>query len=59
MIAENMYDQCYIEGRQYTLMEGIIEHKTDDHAVEHDDMYIKHGRNNKVRTTTKGWHLCV
>jgi hypothetical protein len=22
-------------------------------------MYIKHGRNNKVRKTTKVWHLCV
>jgi hypothetical protein len=22
-------------------------------------MYIKHGSNNKVRKTTKGWHLCV
>jgi hypothetical protein len=22
-------------------------------------MYIKHSSNNKVRKTTKGWHLCV
>jgi hypothetical protein len=27
MIAENMYAQCDIEGRQYNLMEGIIDHK--------------------------------
>jgi hypothetical protein len=33
--------------------------KTDGHAVEPDCMYIKHGINNKVRKTTKGWHLCV
>jgi hypothetical protein len=59
VIAENMYAQCDIEGRQYNLMEGIIDHKTDGHAVAPDDMYIKHGRNKKVRKTTKGWHLCV
>jgi hypothetical protein len=32
-IAENMYAQCDIEGRQFNLIEGIIDHRTDDHAV--------------------------
>jgi hypothetical protein len=59
VIAENMYAQCDIEGRQYNLMEGIVYHKTDGHAVEPADMYIKHGSNKKVRKTTKGWNLCV
>jgi hypothetical protein len=59
VIAENMYAQCDIEGRKYNLMEGIVDHKTDGHAVEPAEMYIKHGSNNKVRKTTKGWHLCV
>jgi hypothetical protein len=59
MIAENMYAQCDIEGRQYNIMEGIIDHRTDGHAVAPDDMYINHGSNKKVRKTTKGWHLCV
>jgi hypothetical protein len=59
VIAENMYDQCYTEGRQYNLMEGIVDHKTDGHAVERADMYITHGSNKQVRKTTKGWHLCV
>jgi hypothetical protein len=58
-IAENMYTQCGIEGRQYNLMEGIIDHKTDDHAITPADMYIKHGSNKKLRKTTKGLHLCV
>jgi hypothetical protein len=40
-------------------MQGIIDHITDGHAVAPADMYIKHGRNKKVRKTTKGWHLCV
>jgi hypothetical protein len=59
VIAENMYAQCDIEGSQFSLMEGIIEHKTDGHAVAPADMYIKNGSNKKVRKTTKGWHLCV
>jgi hypothetical protein len=59
VIAENMYAQCDIEGRQYNLMEGIVDHKTDGHAIEPADMYIKHGSNTQVRKTTKGWHLCV
>jgi hypothetical protein len=54
-----MYAQCDIEGRQYNLMEGIIDHKIDGHAVASAEMYIKHGSNNKVRKTTKGWNLCV
>jgi hypothetical protein len=40
-------------------MEGIIDHKTYDHAIYRADMYIKHGSNNQVRKTTKGWNLCV
>jgi hypothetical protein len=40
-------------------MEGIVDHKTDGHVVEPADMQIKHGRNKKVRKTTKGWNLCV
>jgi hypothetical protein len=59
VIAENMYAQCDIEGRQYNLMEGIADHKTDGHDVDPSDMYIKHGRNRQLRKTTKGWNLCV
>jgi hypothetical protein len=40
-------------------MEGIIDHRTDGHAVAPAEMYIKHDSNNQVRKTTKGWHLCV
>jgi hypothetical protein len=41
------------------LMEGIIGHTTDGHAVDREDMYINNGSNKQVRKTTKGWHLCV
>jgi hypothetical protein len=56
VISENMYHQCDIEGIQYNLMEGIVDHKTDGHAVEPADMYIKHGSNKKVMKTAKGWN---
>jgi hypothetical protein len=48
-IAENMYAKCDIEGRQYNLMEGIFDHKTDRHAVEPNDIYIKHDIKIQVR----------
>jgi hypothetical protein len=41
------------------MLQDIVGHKTDGHAVERSDMYIKVGSNIKVRKTTKGWHLCV
>jgi hypothetical protein len=59
VIAENVFAQCNIEGRQLNLMEGIIDHITDGHAVAPAEMYIKHGSNKRVRKTTNGWHLCV
>jgi SH3-like domain-containing protein len=55
----NMYVQCDAEGNQYNLMESVIDHKTDGHAVDRDDMYIKHGINKQVMNTTKGWHRCI
>jgi hypothetical protein len=59
VITDNMYAQCDIEGRQYNLMEGIIDRKTDRHAIEPAGMYIKHDSNKKVSKTAKCWHLCV
>jgi hypothetical protein len=54
-----MYAQCDADGRQYKLMEVIIDHKTDIHAIDRADMYIKHDINKQVRKATKGWHLCL
>jgi hypothetical protein len=59
VIADNIYAKCNIEGRQYNLMEGIVDHKNDGYAIEPADIYINHGINKKVRKTTKGWNLCV
>jgi hypothetical protein len=54
-----MFAKCDIECREYTLMEGITDHRTDGHAVDPAERYIKHGSNKKVRQTTKSWNLCV
>jgi hypothetical protein len=54
-----MYSQCDTEGNQFNIMDCIIDHKKDGHALERADMYTKHGSNKQVRNTTKGWHLCV
>jgi hypothetical protein len=44
-----MYAQCDIEGRQYNLTEGIVDHKKDGHAFESAEIFIKHGSNKQVR----------
>jgi hypothetical protein len=54
-----MNDHCDEEGNLLNLMECILDHKTDEHAVDRADMYINHGSNKQVRKKTKGWHLCV
>jgi hypothetical protein len=59
VIAENMYAQCDEERNQFLVLQDIIGHKTDGHAVERSDMYIKVGSNKQIRNTMKGWHLCV
>jgi hypothetical protein len=41
------------------MLQDIVGHTTDGHAVERAKIYIKVGRNTQIRKTTKGWHLCV
>ena len=58
-IAENMWAQCDLEGKQHILMDSIIDHSTDGHAVKKaDQMIVVNGRSSKKKTT-KGWMLCV
>ena len=59
LIAENMYAQCNIDGEQYLLLEGIIDHKTNSNAVEKADGYITVNNRRCAKKTTKGWHLCI
>jgi hypothetical protein len=41
------------------MLQDIVGHKTDWHAVECTDIYIKVGSNIQIRKTMKGCHLCV
>ena len=59
VIAENMYAQCDFDGNQYLLLEAIVDHKTDGHAVEKADGNVTHNGRTTKRKTTKGWHLCI
>jgi hypothetical protein len=54
VIAENMHAQCDEEGNQFLMLQYIVGHKTDGHAVERSDMYIKVGSNTQIWKTTKG-----
>ena len=59
VIAQNMYAMCDIEGNQYLLLAGIVDHRKDKSAIDRADMYIQRGSNCQMRKTTKGWKLCV
>jgi hypothetical protein len=59
VIPENMYAQCDEEGNQFLMLKDIVGDKTDGHAVERADMYIKVGSKTQIRKIMKGWHLCV
>jgi hypothetical protein len=60
LIATSIFAQVDDEGYEHILMDEIIEHKADGHAVKRDDMYIVGKNGNKhMRRTTKGWKLLV
>jgi hypothetical protein len=56
-IAEAMYSQVNAEGRAYSLLDQIIEHKSDGNALKMDNAYLP--GTNQLRRTTKGWKLLV
>ena len=39
MITENMFSQCDVSGNQFILMDTIVKHKMDGHAIKKADMY--------------------
>ena len=51
-IAENMWAQCDIDGNQWLLMEGIVDHRKDETALTEDNGYVSvNGRQHRVKTT--------
>ena len=57
--AECMYAQCDVKGKQFHLMEAIIDHKMTDDAVQKEDMYFMLRGRQHMKCTIKGWTLCV
>ena len=56
IIAECMYAQCDVEGKQFCLMTAIVGHKM---TVQKEDMYFMLQGRKHMKHTTKGWMLCV
>ena len=54
-----MYAQCNLDGEQYLILKGIVDHKKDGHAVATADAHIWRNGRKQMKKTTKGWHLCV
>ena len=57
-IAENMYSQLDSDGYSKTILDSIIDYKTDGNAVPKSQMYVftKSGQR-RLRRTTAGWKL--
>jgi hypothetical protein len=59
VIAENMWAQCDIDGNQCRLLEAIVDHKTDEHAIQQADGFVVVNGRKHMRKSTKGWQLCI
>ena len=60
VIAENMYSQVDSEGRQFQLLDEIVDHKSDNSAIKIEDGFMISRNGNRIpKQTTKGWSLLV
>jgi hypothetical protein len=58
-IAENLWSQCDAEGRQFNIIQGIIGHKTDGHAITVSNGTYMVGGQERLKRTTAGWKINV
>ena len=59
-IAENLFTQIDDKGNRQVLMDEIIGHRSNEHAVKQQDAFITTKTGTKRRReTTKGWELLV
>ena len=59
-IAENVFAQIDDDGNRQVLMDEIIGHGSNEHAVKHQDAFIVTKTGTKRRKeTTKGWELTI
>ncbi len=56
-IAESLYSQVDEEGRSYSILSEIMDHRKDGNAISSDDAKIP--GTDRLRRTTKGWQLLV
>jgi hypothetical protein len=54
VIAENMWAQCDLDGKQQVLLEAIVDHKFTDEAVKYNDRFVYKDGRRYPRKTTKG-----
>eukprot|EP00934_Nitzschia_sp_Nitz4_P008127 Nitzschia sp. Nitz4//scaffold260_size33533//228//6137//NITZ4_007876-RA/size33533-snap-gene-0.41-mRNA-1//-1//CDS//3329544674//8117//frame0 len=60
VLAENMWSQSDVEGRQYLLLKEIVDHKKDeDVAVRESERWITVNNRKHARKSTRGWSICV
>ena len=59
IIAESIYAQVDEEGNPFVLLDEIIDHKTDNSAITHDNGFVTVRGRSYPKRTTRGWHLCV
>ena len=59
-IAKNLFAQIDDEDNRQVLMDEIIGHRSDKHAVKQQDTFITTKMGTKrCRETTKGWELLI
>jgi hypothetical protein len=59
-IAVNMFAQVNEEGNRHVILDEIIDHRKDGHAVTMDNAFISYSHGVKLRReTTKGWQLLL
>ena len=60
VIAENLYSQCDSEGRRFSVLKEIVDHRITSEALHGDDAYrtLKNGQKVPKRTT-KGHQLLL
>ena len=60
VIVENTYSQVDANGRQYSIIEEIVNHAKDRTALDKKDGFIISHNGNKIpKETSRGWKLLV
>ena len=59
MIAESLYSQIDEEGFQQVLMDEIIDHRREKHAVTKENGFVEIKGKCIPKKTTQGWKFCI